>query len=105
MIRHIVLLKVPTHTSSECLNTMFAALQGLQATIPEIKAFYWGVYQSPEQLNCDYNYGFTMDFQDAAGRDYYLNHPDHIRVAQELVLPFLSDGVNSALAFDFEFTP
>lgn len=102
MIKHIVLLAVRETTSLAEIHDMFHALKNLQQTIPQIRSFTWGANNSPEELDRGYNYGFTMAFNTVEERNYYLTHPDHVRVADELVLPILIDGVNSALAFDYE---
>ncbi len=44
-----------------------------------------------------------MDFDDVEGRDTYLNHPGHIRIAQELIVPILKNGLKSAITIDYEY--
>lgn len=102
MIKHIVLLAIQESISVDQIDAMFCALQNLQKTIPEIRTFTWGKNNSPEGLSKDYNYGFTMEFNSLADRNYYLTHPDHVRLANEIVIPMLKDSLNSAVVFDYE---
>ncbi len=68
----------------------------------QIKSFSYGKNCSSEGLNCDYNYGFTMQFSSAADRDHYLQHQDHVDIAIDHILPLLLNGADSVLAFDYE---
>ncbi len=101
MIKHIVLLKFKKDSSQQKIDAVFKAIEDLRKTIPEIQSFACGAYNSPEGLNRDYSHGFIMEFRNAAERDKYLVHPEHVRVASDIVMPAVTDGINSALAFDF----
>jgi hypothetical protein len=103
MIKHIVLLKIKQDLSPAAIQSVFIAMDDLRNTIPEIIAFSWGPNNSPEGLNRDYNYGFTMEFKTLTDRDLYLSHPEHVRVATTIILPALTDGINSALVFDYSY--
>jgi Stress responsive A/B Barrel Domain len=101
MIRHIVLVNLRSDLSADEKGSLFAALAGLKVEIPGIVAFTAGANNSPEALNRGYSHGFTVDFVDAAARDAYLPHPDHVKVAKQLVAA-TQDGVEGILVLDFE---
>jgi hypothetical protein len=101
MIKHIVLLAFKKNLSSQQIQAILNALHELRNVIPEIASFSSGPNQSPEGLNKEYTHAFIMEFNNAAERDIYLNHPEHQRVASEIVIPALEDGINSVIAFDY----
>ena len=77
------------------------AVADLKKVIPQIMSFSWGENNSPENLHRNYLHGFVMEFKNEFDRKIYLEHPEHIRVAQEFILPALVDGVNSPIVFDY----
>lgn len=101
MIVHMVLLKVRRDASEKAVRDVFAALAGLKTKVPGILSFSGGRYASGEGLNRGYTHGFSMSFPDAAARDVYLDHPEHVKV-KELVLAVLDGGLDGVVAFDFE---
>lgn len=101
MIHHLVLLRIRRDVPAKEVARVFAALAGLQRTIPGLLSFAGGPYSSPEGLNRGYTHGFAMTFRDAGARDVYLDHPEHVKV-KEQVLPVLESGLDGVVAFDFE---
>jgi hypothetical protein len=101
MIKHCVLLKFSPDTSAETVNALFRELADLKGKIPGLLDFCGGPYSSPEGLNRGYTHAFLMTFQDAASRDAYLPHPDHLAAAGRIV-PRVEGGVEGIVAFDFE---
>lgn len=101
MMKHIVVIKFKPTVSDAEIKEVFQKLEGLRKPIPEIKAFTYGRYSSDENLNQNYNYGFEITFDNAADRDIYLHHPEHVKVA-EYIIPLLEDGFNSLIAFDYD---
>lgn len=69
------------------------SLAELKKNIPQIMSFSWGENNSPENLHGGYLHGFIMKFKNDGDRKVYLEHPLHIKIAQEVVLPALMDGV------------
>jgi hypothetical protein len=102
-IRHIVLLPFKPSLSKAEIEQIMLSLAKLKDDIPQILSFSWGANNSPENLHRGYLHGFVMEFKDDIHRKIYLEHPLHIRIAQEIVLPALVDGVNSPLVFDYTF--
>jgi hypothetical protein len=101
MIIHIVLLKVADNVITTDIDEILESLGNLRySTIPQIQEFYYGENNSQENLNRGYNYGFTIHFLSSEDRDYYLYHPDHIKIANQLIR-LLPDGEDSVLVIDF----
>lgn len=104
MIKHIVLFKFAKHVSRvQIENVMLSLKKLMDGPIPEIKSFNHGENCSVEHLNNGFNYGFVMDFESVRDRDHYVKHADHIRVADEEIIPLLEDGLNSVIVLDYEF--
>ena len=100
-IRHIVLLPFKPSISPKDIETAMLALSNLKKVIPQIVSFSWGVNNSPENLHRGYLHGFVMEFKNSIDRKIYLEHPAHIKVARELIIPALLDGLNSPIVFDY----
>ncbi len=101
MIRHVVLANLRSDLTSAETDALVAALHGMKTEIPGILAVAAGANNSPEGLDRGHSYGFTVDFVDAAARDAYLPHPDHVKVAKQLVAA-TQGGVEGILVLDFE---
>ena len=101
MIRHIVLYRQRADLPSAESDAVIAAIRAMKAEIPGIVAVAIGLDNSPEGLARGYTHGFTVDFTDAAARDAYLPHPDHVKVARILVAA-TQGGADGILVFDFE---
>jgi hypothetical protein len=101
MMTHVVLLKIQKDAPADDIQVMFTALGGLKNKISGILSFTGGPYSSPEGLNRGFTHGFVMKFSNAAARDIYLDHPEHVKV-KELVLGLLDGGLDGVVAFDFD---
>jgi hypothetical protein len=100
MMTHMVLLRIRADVPAEQVDAVFAALAGLQETIPGIRSYSGGPYESDEGLNKGFTHGFCMTFDDAAARDAYLPHPEH-EVVKAQVLEVLDGGLDGVVAFDY----
>lgn len=101
-IKHIVLLPFKLSLSNDDIEKIMLSLAELKKIIPQIMSFSWGENNSPENLHRGYLHGFIMEFKDDKDRKIYLEHPAHIKIAQEIILPALVDDVNSPIVFDYE---
>lgn len=102
MIRHMVFLKLK-NSDPAAVDALFATLRGLPAKLDGLEAVSGGPYASPEGINRGFTHGFSMDFRDAASRDAYLPHPEHMAIA-EAVGPVLDGTFEEAVcAVDYEF--
>lgn len=102
MINHIVLLAFKKELSEDEINFILNEMGNLSYVIPEIKSFTSGCNCSPEELHKNFTHAFIMQFENTQARDKYLEHSEHKRIAQEMVMPALQDDLNSVLAFDYE---
>jgi hypothetical protein len=102
-IRHIVLLSFKPSLSKIEIEKVMLAFGDLKKVIPQIMSFTWGENNSPENLHKGFLHGFVMEFKNHTDRQMYLEHSEHIRLAQEMILPALVDGANSVIVFDYTF--
>lgn len=101
-IKHVVLLSFKPSISKKEIEKIMQHLADLQKVIPEIISFSWGINNSPENLHRGYLHGFIMEFKNEADRKIYLEHPEHVKVAEKLILPAMVDGINTPIVFDYE---
>ena len=59
----------------------------------------YGPNVSPEGLNGGFVDGFTVTFDDAAARDAYLVHPEHVAVGERIIAA-TDGGLAGILVFD-----
>ncbi len=76
-LRHVVLFKFKDGTSDANIKKVEAAFRGLPSKIKEIKAFEYGLNNSPENLNQGFTHSFFLTFDSEEGRAIYLPHPAH----------------------------
>lgn len=100
-IKHIVLLPFKSSLSNSEIEKVMSALADLQDAIPEVQSFSWGKNNSPENLHQGYFHGFVMEFKNDADRQTYLEHPAHVKVVQEFILPSI-DAAAKPLVFDYD---
>lgn len=100
-IKHIVLLPFKSSLPKAEIEKIMMSLADLKNMIPQIMSFSWGENNSPENLHRGYLHGFIMEFKNDIDRKIYLEHPLHIKAAQEIILPALVDGANSPIVFDY----
>ncbi len=102
MIRHMVMVRLKPGVDTET-KALFDRFGAMVDSFDGLLSFSGGPYSSPEGINRGFNYGFSMDFRDAASRDRYLPSPEHVAIAQDIG-PLLDgsfeDGV---VAFDYEY--
>jgi Stress responsive A/B Barrel Domain len=77
MLRHVVLFKFKDGTSPADIAKVETAFKNLPSKIKEIKAFEWGLNNSPENINQGFTHCFFLSFASEADRSVYLPHPDH----------------------------
>ncbi|WP_062267169.1 Dabb family protein [Endozoicomonas arenosclerae] len=102
MIRHMVHLRFLNSVSEVEREALFQKLSALQKEIDGIIEFKKVVNVSVEEpLVRGFIDAFWFDFVDANARDHYLTHPEHVRVAEELV-QCLDGGLEGVFVCDFE---
>lgn len=86
--RHVVLFNFKDSATKEQIQEVISAFKALPTKIKEIKGFEWGTQTSPEGLTLGMTHSFLVTFDDAAGLDVYLPHPEHKKFVA-LVSPLL----------------
>ena len=88
MIRHVVLLTAATDTPVAYLERIVAELRTLPATIPELVDYRVGLDLGFAADNA--SIAVTADFDAANGWATYRDHPEHVRIIEELIKPVLA---------------
>ncbi len=100
MIRHVVLLKFRRDVTPQRIDGLLAEVAALKDKIGGILSVSGGANNSPEGLEKGFAHGFVVDFADAAARDAYLPHPEHVKVGGRLV-DAAEGGLDGILVFDY----
>ena len=101
MIRHVVLVRIRADVGQAETDAVFLQLAALRTVLPGLKRFTAGPNVSPEGLNRGYTHVFTCDFEDAAARDAYLEHPAHTVAGARLVAA-AEGGADGLIVVDFD---
>ena len=102
MIRHCVLVRRRDDVPSGSWARTMADLGALVEALPGALSIAWGPNVSPEAgMDQGFSEGFVVDFADAAARDAYLVHPDHVRIGERIVAA-ADQGTAGVLVFDLE---
>ncbi len=105
MLRHVVLMQFAAATTQAHIDEVGTGLESLVLRLPGAISVSAGANVSPEGLDRGFKHGFVMDFDSAGARDTYLEHPDHVSFAEEMVIPALAEGYDSIVVFDYEVSP
>lgn len=97
MVEHIVLMRPRPGADAAATAALWGALAGLVRTIPGIESVQVGENSSPEGLDRGFTLGFVVRFVDAAARDGYLPHPEHVAV-----IPLVQAVAEEVLVFDLD---
>lgn len=76
-LRHVVCFEFRADATQEQIDALIEAFKNLEIEIDEVKAFEWGLNNSPEGLDHGLTHIFQLTFDDEEGRDIYLPHPAH----------------------------
>jgi len=89
-LRHVVLFKFNDAATPKNVANIEKAFANLPSEIKEIKAFEWGLNNSPEQLSKGFTHAFFVSFASEDDRATYLPHPAHLAFI-EILKPHLED--------------
>lgn len=89
-LRHVVLFKFKDSATEADIKEVEDAFLALPSKIEEIKAFEWGINNSPEGLDKGFTHCFILTFDSEEGRAIYLPHPAHKEFG-EILSPHLDD--------------
>jgi hypothetical protein len=87
-LKHCVFFKFKDDAAAEDVRTVEEAFAALPSKIDGIKAFEWGINNSPEGKDDGFTHCFMVTFDSEEGREQYLPHPDH-KAFVEVLLPVL----------------
>lgn len=76
-LKHAVFFKFKDDASREDIKKVEAAFAALPSKIDAIKAFEWGINNSPEGKDEGFTHCFMVTFDSEEGRAAYLPHDDH----------------------------
>ena len=74
ILKHVVLFKFKDSSSVAAIQQVAETFAGLYGKVPQIKAFEWGINNSPEHYNEGFTHCFTLSFSSEKDlADYQLN--------------------------------
>ncbi len=91
-VHHMVMFTWKADTTAEQAAAIEKALIGLKAKVPGIVSLTYGKQTSTEDAakKHGFQYGLSVIFANAAARDVYVTHADHL-AAVKVLLPYLDD--------------
>jgi len=89
MIRHVALFRWAEGVTPAQVDEIVEALEALPAQIPTIRSYVVGPDLGLGPGRWDFAVFATFD--DAEGYQAYMDHPAHVRVAEELIVPIRAD--------------
>lgn len=87
-LKHCVFFKFRKDAAAEDIHRVEQEFAALPSKIDSIKAFEWGINNSPEKNDHGFTHCFMVTFDSEAGRAEYLPHPDH-KAFVEVLKPVL----------------
>lgn len=96
MLRHVVLLHLRADAPDGRAGEIAEALRELPATVSSLRSYEVGIDAGLAEGNA--HVVVVADFDDAEGFHRYRDHPDHVRVIEELIAPALER--RSAVQFE-----
>ena len=87
-LRHVVTLTFRDDTTAEQVDEIVTALRALPDAIPELKSYVVGPDVGRSEGNA--SLAIVADFDSWAGYEAYRDHPEHVGVATELIIPVLA---------------
>lgn len=77
MIRHILLVQFKENALASDVEAVKEAFLAIPGKIEGVSSVEWGENNSPEGKNRSFTHCVLMTFQNEAGRNNYLPHPEH----------------------------
>ncbi|MEM7697325.1 MAG: Dabb family protein [Verrucomicrobiota bacterium] len=95
--RHFVSFQFKESATDNDIQKIVDEFVLLGEKIEEIVSIEWGTAENIEPLNDDFTHSFLVTFEDKAGLEVYLPHPDHVAFV-EILKPHLEK------VFVFDYT-
>jgi hypothetical protein len=93
-VRHMVIFTLNHPEGSQLVEDFLKESQSILSSISTVNQF---LSFKQTSIKCDYDYGFSMDFNTKEDYEYYLNHPSHLDYVKNRWLP----NVGEFLEIDF----
>jgi len=87
MFRHVVTFRWNASSTPSHRAELEAALSRLPEIIPELRGYHFGHDAGINEGNVDF--AVVAEFVDAAGYIAYRENPEHARIINELIAPYL----------------
>ena len=78
LLRHVVIFKFKDSSSEEDIKKVAATFAALYGKVPQVKAFEWGINNSPEHFNEGFTHCFMLTFSSEKDLADYQLDPAHI---------------------------
>lgn len=89
MLRHVVIFKFKESSPKASVDSVVNAFVALKDKIPVVKAFEWGLNDSPENWHQGFTHCFVLSFANKHDRDeIYQKHPAHAAF-QKILVPHM----------------
>lgn len=96
-ITHIVLFKFKEGSLKEDIDDAFDTLLELKGKIPGIISITAGTFESQENLNKEFSYGFVIEFADHTASETYHSHPER-QILKKKFINLLDGGLDGVIA-------
>lgn len=101
MIRHTVLFKIKSDTTKSQIEIIFNELLSLTNQLPGILSITGGTCYFYDQAHANlFTHGFSIDFQDQAARNTFLNAAI-VDPIKEKIIEISEGGFEKIIGFDF----
>ncbi|ULQ51800.1 Dabb family protein [Flavihumibacter fluvii] len=84
VLRHVVLFSFKAASTPEEVQQVAMTFAGLYGKVPQVKAFEWGINNSPEKLNQGFTHCFVLSFSSEKDLADYQLHPAHLEFQKVL---------------------
>lgn len=96
LFRHAVYFQFKADATEDQIQRIVDEFLLLEEKIDTIVDIEWGVSESVEGLNDDFTHCFLVSFEDKAGLETYIPHPDH-----EAFVKILKPSLEKVFVFDY----
>lgn len=93
MLRHVAVFRWAEGTAASDIEALAAALAGLPAAIPEIRAYQFGP-DAGLRMSANADFVVVADFDDAESYTIYANDPIHQDVIVRLLRPIVAERLS-----------
>ena len=88
LLRHVVIFKFKDSSSEEDIKKVAETFAALYGKVPQVKAFEWGINNSPEHFNEGFTHCFILSFSSEKDLADYQLDPAH-KAFQQVLKPHM----------------